>query len=156
MRTRAAAIFSVLLLACSDATGPQSPQGSVFMPVSVSVTDALVGITRNPAPIWIEFGNTAATTATAGFGVCAFAVEGYPTALRTGKPAWVQVLPLLGGCGPDILYSIEIPANGLALHTTLGSIDDDLIDKGPHLKLVYRRSGESFTRSIAVNWIEVD
>lgn len=156
MRARAAATLSILLLGCSDAAGPQNPVGSVFLPASVSLTGASVDISQRPAPVFIQFANSAATGATVGFGVCAFAVEGYTQASRSGRPKWIQVLPLLGGCGPDILYSLDVSANGTALYTELGSIDGDLIDEAPHLKIVYRRSGESFTRSVPVTWIEID
>jgi hypothetical protein len=157
MKAGAAAIAVVLLLACSDATGPRNPQGSVSMPASVSVTGATVVLTQRSAPVWIEFENSAAASATVGFGVCAFAVEGYTRESRSGTPTWVQVLPLLGGCGPDILYSFDIAANGTATYTDLGSIDGDLIERAPWLKIVYRRNGEPSTRSIPVTWgVEID
>jgi hypothetical protein len=157
MRTRAAALSAALLLACSDATGPRDPVGSVFMPASVSITGAFVLISNRPAIFWIEVANTSAATATVGYGVCAFAVEGYTGPSRGGKPAWAEVLPQLGGgCGPDILYSFDVPGNASVPYSGVGPIDGALIDKGPHLKLLYRRSGESFTRSMPVTWIEVD
>ena len=108
------AALAASILACSDATGPQDPVGSVFMPASVSVIRAMVAVSQDPAPVWLEFANSAGTAATVGFGVCAFAVEGYTKASLSGRPAWVRVLPVLGGCGPDILYSFEVAASSIA------------------------------------------
>lgn len=145
---------ALALLGCAS-TGPSEPLNSLTLPAALSVVGAEMDLGAPTPDVRITLGNAGSTVETASFGVCAFLVRGYESAARTGGGKWSYLLPEIGGCGPDLLYVIDVPPNGFTT-IVLGAIPASLLIKGSSLTVFYQVSGETTLRMVNVAQIITD
>ena len=143
------------LLSCGGITSPTGTLTDLYLPAEVSVSRASIAVEFVPAPIILRLRNSSATAASVRYGVCAFAVQGFTSQTRSGTPEWVHLLPQLGGCGPDILYSSNALPNA-DTSVEIGTIPTVLLNRAPYLKLVYRVAGQSSLNGIAIEPVAID
>lgn len=154
MRIGAAALSTMLLLAC-DATGPSEPLNALFLPAGVTVVQVWRDMFETSPEIHLEVENSTASAAQVGYGVCTFLVQGHERPNRSGDHKWSHLLPQLGGCGPDILYTITVPPHSL-VSQVIGTIPAELRSKAGAMTLLYRVPGQSGTTKLPVHEAIID